>query len=392
MVRYDVVKALLLTREYPPHVYGGAGVVVDELSRALARRMAVEVRCFGRPDAPPGVDARGYEPPARPAGGPRPPYMGALDALSVGLAMAADPVDADVANAHTWYAALAGHLIRTVHRVPLVVTLHSLEPLRPWKAGQLGTGYGVSSWVERTAVEAAERVIAVSDAMGRDALAHFAIDPERLRVVHNGIDLARYRRTAARDALERRGIREPYALFVGRISEQKGLFHLVEAARGLPDRVELVLCAASPDTSEVEARLAAAVAGAPRVRWIREMVPVDEMVQLYSHAALFVCPSIYEPFGVINLEAMACEAPVVASAVGGILEVVQDGVTGALVPPGDAAALARAMNAVLADPARAREMGRAGRRRAEERFGWDVVAAQTEAVYAEARRAFAPEL
>jgi glycogen synthase len=385
------VKALLLTREYPPHVYGGAGVVVDELSRALARRMAVEVRCFGEPAPPPGIVARGYEPVKRPGGGPRPRYMSALDALSVGLAMAADPVDADVAHAHTWYAALAGHLIRELHRVPLVVTLHSLEPLRPWKADQLGTGYRVSSWVERTAVETAERVIAVSEAMGRDVLAHFAVDPARLRVVHNGIDLSRFRRTEAREALERRGIREPYVLFVGRISEQKGLFHLIEAARGLPGRAEVVLCASAPDTPDVEARLTAAVAREPRVRWIREMVPVPELIQLYSHAALFVCPSIYEPFGVINLEAMACETPVVGSAVGGILEVVQDGITGALVQPGDAGALARAMNAVIGDPARGREMGRAGRRRVEERFGWNAVAERTEAIYAEARHAFDAE-
>src|SRR5262245_42018127 len=203
--------------------------------------MAVEVRCFDRPNAPPGLVARGYEPWGRLSGDRRAPHTAALEALSVALAMAADPVDADVVHAHTWYAALAGHLIRSLHRIPLVVTLHSLEPLRPWKVDQLGTGYHVSSWVERTSVETAERVIAVSESMGRDVLAHFAVDPARLRVVHNGIDLPRYRRTAAREALERRGIREPYALFVGRISEQKGLFPLIEAARALPDPVELVL-------------------------------------------------------------------------------------------------------------------------------------------------------
>jgi len=381
------MKALVLTREYPPHVYGGAGVVVDELTRALGRRMAVEVRCFEVPTPPPGIEARGYEPWARVDGaGAR--HAGALRALSVGLAMAADPADADVVHAHTWYAALGGFLVRTLYRVPLVVTVHSLEPLRPWKAEQLGAGYTVSAWVERLALESADRVIAVSAAMAADVRRHFAVDPARVRVVHNGIDPARFRRTAAREALERRGIRPPYVLFVGRISEQKGIFHLLEAAAGLPAGVELVLCASGPDTPEVAARLDRAVAATPRVRFIREMVPVPELVQLYSHAALFACPSVYEPFGVINLEAMACETPVVASAVGGIPEVVEDGVTGLLVPPGKPAALAEAIGALLADPVRARGLGAAGRRRIEARFGWDAIASRTEDVYREARVQF----
>jgi starch synthase len=381
------MKALVLTREYPPHVYGGAGVVVDELTRALSRRMAVEVRCFDAPAAPPGVDARAYAPGISPSDA-HARHAAALRALSVGLAMAADPVDADVAHAHTWYAALAGFLVRTLYGIPLVVTLHSLEPLRPWKAEQLGAGYAVSSWVERLAVEAADRVIAVSLAMAQDVTHHFAVDAARVRVVHNGIDLQRFRRTAERAALERRGIRPPYVLFVGRISEQKGLFHLLEAADRLPAGVELVLCASAPDTPEVAARLERAVARVPRVRFVREMVPVPELCQLYSHAALFVCPSVYEPFGLINLEAMACETPVVACAVGGIVEVVEDGVTGLLVPPADPVALGEAMAAVLADPARARALGAAGRRRVEKRFGWDAIAARTETVYQEAQDAF----
>jgi glycogen synthase len=390
------VKALFLTREYPPHVYGGAGVVVDELTRALARRMTVEVRCFDEPaPAAPAIAARGYAPWARvSAGAEALPYAPALEALSVGLAMARDPVDADVAHAHTWYAALAGVLVRTLHAIPLVVTVHSLEPLRPWKADQLGPGYRVSSWVERLALETADRVVAVSGAMRDDVLAHFHVEPARVVVVHNGIDLARYRRTAAADALARHGVRPPYVLFVGRISEQKGIFHLLDAAAGLPEGVQLVLCAAAPDTPALAARLRAAVAERPAVHWIDAMVPAADVIQLYSHAALFVCPSVYEPFGVINLEAMACETPVVASAVGGILEVVVPDETGLLVPPARPDELARAMRALLDDPARARAMGTAGRRHVERRFGWDAIADRTIRLYEEAvadfRAAVAP--
>ncbi len=380
------MKALVLTREYPPHIYGGAGVVVEELTRALSRRIALEVRCFGEPEpAPPDVAVRGYRPWERVAGGQDgPQFASVLEAFSVGLAMARDPVQADVAHAHTWYTSLAGLLVRTLYRIPLVVTLHSLEPLRPWKADQLGTGHRLSTWIEKSAVEAADRVIAVSESMREDVLRHFTVDPARVVVVHNGINPDRYRRTAERDALERRGIREPYVLFVGRISDQKGLFHLLEAARALPAAVRVVLCAASPDTPEIEIRLRGAVAGHSRVLWIREMLPASEVIQLYSHAAVFVCPSVYEPFGLINLEAMACEAPVVASGVGGILEVVDDGKTGFLVPPGRPAELARAIRRLLDDPQQARAMGLAGRRRVEAHFSWTSVAERMERVYAEA--------
>jgi glycogen synthase len=274
-------------------------------------------------------------------------------------------------------------LVRSLHAIPLVVTVHSLEPLRPWKADQLGTGYQVSSWVERLALETADRVIAVSRAMRDDVLAHFAVDPARIVVLHNGIDLARYRRTAAAEALGRHGVRPPYVLFVGRISEQKGIFHLLDAA-DLPAGVQLVLCAAAPDTPALAARLREAVAGRPAIRWIDAMVPVDDLVQLYSHAALFVCPSVYEPFGVINLEAMSCETPVVASAVGGILEVVVPDETGLLVPPARPAELARAMRALLADPTRARALGVAARRHVERHFGWDAIAERTARLYDEA--------
>ena len=384
------MKALLLTREYPPHIYGGAGVVVDQLAHALRRRMAVEVRCFGeREPATDGIAVRGYTPWARLRGGPDGPrFAPALETLSIGLAMARDPVDADVAHAHTWYADMGGLWIRTLHRIPLVVTLHSLEPLRPWKADQLGTGYLLSSWIEKAAVEAADRVIAVSTRMREDILAHFGVEPRRVVVVHNGIDPDRFRHTEARDALDRLGVRPPYALFVGRVTDQKGIFHLLEAARALPPGVQLVLCASAPDTPEIEARLRRAVPDHPNVLWIDAMVPVDTVVQLYSHAAVFVCPSVYEPFGLINLEAMACETPVVASAVGGILEVVEDGVTGLLVPPARPDELAAALRRVLENPELGRRLGRAGRRRVEERFSWASVAERTERVYGEAIEEF----
>jgi len=379
------VRVLLLSREYPPHVYGGAGVVVDHLSRALARRAAVEVRCFGdQAVTGPALRVRGYTPWERLAGGPDTAYAPALEALSVGLAMARDPVAADVVHTHTWYVGLGGMLVQAIHDVALVVTLHSLEPLRPWKADQLGTGYAVSTWAERLAVERAERVIAVSEQMRADILTHFQVAPERVVVIHNGVDAEAFRRTEARDVLARHRVREPYVLFVGRISEQKGIFPLLEAARSLPEEVSLVLCASSPDTPELAARLQNAVAGRPHVLWINAMLPVPEVVQLYSHAAVFVCPSIYEPFGLINLEAMACGTPVVASRVGGIPEVVVDGETGWLVPPGDPATLAATLREALSDRARARRMGEAGRRRVEAHFSWDRIAERTLAVYADA--------
>jgi starch synthase len=379
------MKALLVTREYPPHIYGGAGVVADQLSRALARRMGVEVRCFGpREPRTDGITLRGYTPWERLGGKDAPRFVPALETLSIGLAMARDPVDADVVHAHTWYADMGALWISTLHRIPLVVTLHSMEPLRPWKADQLGSGYLVSSWIEKTAVESAHRVIAVSHKMREDILAHFNADPSRVVVIHNGIDPDLFKHTDRREALDRLGVREPYVLFVGRITDQKGIFHLLEAVPQLPAGVQAVLCASAPDTPEIEERLRRAVAGQPNVKWINEMVPVDDVTQLYSHAAVFCCPSVYEPFGLINLEAMACETPVVASAVGGILEVVEDGKTGLLVPPANAEALAAALNRVLGNPALGRSMGQAGRRRVEEHFAWASVAERTEQVYADA--------
>ncbi|MBI1735576.1 MAG: glycogen synthase [Candidatus Rokubacteria bacterium] len=384
------MKALLLTREYPPHIYGGAGVVVDQLSQALARRMAVEVRCFGdRAPRTDGIGVRGYTPWDRlRAGKDGPRFAPALETLSIGLAMARDPVDADVAHAHTWYADMAGVWIRMLHRIPFIVTLHSMEPLRPWKADQLGSGYLVSSWIEKTAVESADRVIAVSAQMREDILQHFQVDPARVVTIHNGIDPDRFKPTDRKDALEKWGVKPPYVLFVGRITDQKGIFHLLEAAPTLPGGVQLVLCASAPDTPEIEQRLKRALPQHPNVKWIDTMVPVEEVVQLYSHAAVFACPSVYEPFGLINLEAMACGTAVVASAVGGILEVVEDGVTGLLVPPARPDDLAGALRKVLDDPERARAMGVAGRRRVEDHFSWASVAERTERVYRDAIEGF----
>jgi len=392
------MRVLMLTREYPPHVYGGAGVVVDHLSRALAGRAAVEVRCFGDNErSEHGLRVRGYPSWERlgerlgerlagspPAGAGDARYAQALEALSTDLLMARDRVDADVVHSHTWYVALAGLLVRTLFDIPLVVTLHSLEPLRPWKEEQLGAGYGLSRWAERAAVECADRVIAVSAQMREDVLAHFSVDAERVRIIHNGVDTVAFRRTERRDALDRHGVRPPYVLFVGRISEQKGIFHLLEAAADLPADTQLVLCASSPDTKELEARLGAAVAQRSGVRWLNAMLPREDVVQLYSHAALFVCPSVYEPFGLINLEAMACGIPVVATSVGGITEVVVHDETGWLVPPADPAALAAAMRALLGQPERAAAFGRAGRRRVEAQFSWERIAERTLEVYREA--------
>ncbi len=395
------MKALLLTNEYPPHVYGGAGMHVAELSRQLRTLISVEVRTFGeqREEAP-GWLVRGYPASAEPHSGDdrlRP----AWEAFARCLAMAADPSDADIVHCHTWYTHLGGLLVQHANSVPLVITVHSLEPLRPWKREQLGGGYDLSSWVERTALESADAVIAVSRGTRDDLLRHFAVEPERVHILHNGIDAEFFAPDPATDALERHGVdpTRPYVLFVGRITRQKGIVHLVRAIGRLDPEIGVVLAAGQPDTpelaAEVEAGVAAAQQGRPNVVWIPDMLSREEIRQLYSHAAIFVCPSVYEPFGITNLEAMACERPVVATAVGGIPEVVVDGETGLLVPvafnpdepmsPADPDQLARdlaaAINALMADPDGRARMGAAGRRRAVEQFSWSSIAAQTVALY-----------
>jgi alpha-maltose-1-phosphate synthase len=395
------VRALILTNEFPPSIYGGAGVHVDELTRHLRPLIELDIRTFGdRVDDEPGWRVHGYPPAHDPAVATE-RLRPMLAALSRDLGMVADPVEADVVHAHTWYTHLAGLLARLAYGIPLVLTVHSLEPLRPWKREQLGGGYDVSSWIERTALESADAVVAVSRETREDVLRLFDIRPERVHVIHNGIDSDFYHPDPGTDALERHGVDPsvPYVLFVGRITRQKGIVHLVRAIRHLDPGIGVVLCAGQPDTPEIGAEMERGVAAAQAERsnvvWIGEMVSREEARQLYSRAAVFCCPSVYEPFGIINLEAAACETPVVASAVGGIPEVVVDGETGLLVPvelrPDDPMSpvdpdrfelnLAGAINALMADVATRDVMGRAARRRAVERFSWARIAEETVDLY-----------
>ncbi|MGW4197681.1 glycogen synthase [Streptomyces sp. NPDC005004] len=374
----------LLTREFPPDVYGGAGVHVEFLARELSRLVDLETHCWGEGRSTGVVRHR-----------PCPALDGANDALrtfSVDLSMTAALEGRDLVHSHTWYANLAGHLAKLLYGVPHVVTAHSLEPLRPWKAEQLGGGYALSGWAERTAIEAADAVIAVSGAMRDDILACYpALDPARVHVIHNGIDTALYRPDTGTEALLRNGVdpERPYVLFVGRITRQKGVPQLLRAVKRIDPGVQVVLCAGAPDTPEIDREfrelyqeVSAERAG---VLWIPQMLPRTDVIQLLTRAAVFVCPSVYEPLGIVNLEAMACGTPVVASRTGGIPEVVDDGRTGLLVDvDGEFETnLARALDAVLADPAAGARMGEAGRLRATTEFGWDAVARRTVALYEE---------
>jgi alpha-maltose-1-phosphate synthase len=385
----------LLTKEYPPEVYGGAGVHVEYLARELRVLLDVRVHCMGEPRNEPGVSA--YSTPADlVAANP------ALRTLGTDLAMAAGCAGSDVVHSHTWYANLAGHVAKMLHGVPHVMTAHSLEPLRPWKAEQLGGGYALSSWVEKTAMEGADAVVAVSAGMRADLLRCYpGVDPGRVHVVHNGIDTEEYQPDLGTNVLEQHGIdpERPSVVFVGRITRQKGLPHLLRAALSLDPAVQLVLCAGAPDTEEILAEVSLLVdalrADRDGVVWIQQMLPKPDVIQILSHATVFACPSVYEPMGIVNLEAMACEVPVVATATGGIPEVVADGETGLLVPieqrddgsgtPLEAARfeadIAARISELVADPKRARTMGEDGRRRAVELFSWATIATRTLDLY-----------
>ena len=371
----------LLTREYPPDVYGGAGVHVEYLARELASLVNLTVHCQGE-DRPGAVAHQAWD---HLAGANQ-----ALQTISADLSMAAAVAAPDLVHSHTWYANLAGHLASLLYGIPHVVTVHSLEPLRPWKAEQLGGGYALSSWCERTAVEAAAAVIAVSDGMRDDVLAAYpAVPAERVRVIRNGIDTAEYSPDPATGVLERYGVdpARPSVVFVGRVTRQKGLPVLLRAAADIDSAAQLVICAGQADTPELESEVSDLArelrAGRDGVVWLSGMLAKREVIQLLSHATVFACPSLYEPLGIVNLEAMACGTAVVGSKVGGIPEVVADGETGLLVPPGDPAALAHAVNELVTDEHRAAEMGRRGRARAEAEFGWASIAAQTAGLYAE---------
>jgi len=371
----------LLTREYPPEVYGGAGVHVEYLARELASLVSLTVHCQGA-DRPAAVAHRPWDHLAA--------ANQALQTISTDLSMTAGVAGADLVHSHTWYANLAGHLAKLLYGIPHVMTVHSLEPLRPWKAEQLGGGYALSSWCERTAVEAADAVIAVSDGMRDDLLAAYpAVNEDRVRVIRNGIDTVQYSPDPATDVLGRYGVDagRPSVIFVGRVTRQKGLPVLLRAAASLDPAAQLVVCAGQADTPELEAEVSELAqqlrADRSGVIWISGMLAKREVIQLLTHATVFVCPSLYEPLGIVNLEAMACATAVVGSRVGGVPEVVADGKTGLLVPPGDPAALARAINALLADPPLAEDMGWMGRARAEAEFSWPGIAAQTAALYAE---------
>ncbi|MEO7934358.1 MAG: glycogen synthase [Chthoniobacterales bacterium] len=401
------MKALLLTNEFPPHIYGGAGVHVDYLSKELAKLLDVEVRCFGEQQSDdPRLTVKGFSLDTTDFTSPA-NLKSVFGAIRRCTDFNTTNIDADVVHCHTWYSHFGGILAKLCYGIPLVVTIHSLEPLRPWKREQLGHGYDFSVWLERTCIEMADAIIAVSEETKRDVLGLFDVDESKIRIIYNGIEPAQYQPATGNEALVRHGIdpTRPYLLFVGRIARQKGIVHLVNAIKYLDPGFQIVLCAGAPDTPEIAAEMQAAVAAAQALRadifWISDMVSKAEAIEFYSHAAVFCCPSIYEPFGIINLEAMACETAVVASAVGGIKEVVVHGETGYLVPleqmtaspfePVDpdrfARDLAAPINELMRDPEKRKKMGQAGRRRALEKFSWSAIAAQTRDLYEELQAA-----
>jgi len=395
------VKVLFLTNEYPPHIYGGAGVHVGELSRELAKTMPVEIRCFGDQQVEQGnLKVTGFELDTRDFTCPE-PLKTAFGAVRRCTDFNTTNIDADIVHCHTWYSHFGGILAKKNYGIPLVITVHSLEPLRPWKREQLRGGYDFSLWIEKTALEMADAIIAVSGETKRDIEQLFAVDPARVHVIHNGIDLKEYRKVTSTAALKHHGIdpNKPYLLFVGRITRQKGIIYLVRAIQYMDPDFQVVLCAGAPDTPEIAKEMKDAVESVTKKRsdvvWIAEMVDRNAVTELYSHATVFCCPSIYEPFGIINLEAMACETAVIASAVGGIKEVVVDGETGFLVPleqmkespfeprhPEEFSRdLAAKINQLMTDPRLREKFGKAGRKRVEKKFSWPAIAQKTKALY-----------
>jgi starch synthase len=392
----------IFTREYPPNVYGGAGVHVDYLSRELAKEIEVEVHCWGPQNFRDGnLHVRGAEPWQEIANGTEGKFKNALEAMSLNLTQVKALTGVDIVHTHTWYASMAGFLAKKLYNIPFVLTTHSLEPLRAWKAEQLGSGYAMSSWMERTAILDADAIIAVSEATREDILrAYPEVKADRIHVIYNGIDLAEYQRTSETKAIKDFGVdpAKPYVMFLGRITRQKGVTHLVDAVRYLPRETQIVLCAGAPDTQEIAAEMRQKVEDArrhhPHIVWIEKMITKREAIELYSHARVFCCPSVYEPFGIINLEAMACHAPVVASATGGIKEVVVEGETGYLIPfdqdpvtsfPADPGKFSRDLAAgikrMLDDPEKCKRFGDAGRLHVEERFSWSAIGQRTVRLY-----------
>lgn len=396
------MKALFITREFPPYVYGGAGVHVEYLSKELAKLMDIDVRCFGDQDETIGNNSvTGYDYGGDQFANANPLLKPVLQTLSANIEMNINEIDADVVHCHTWYSNFAGLLAKLMYGIPLVVTTHSLEPLRPWKREQLGRGYDTSSWIEKTTIEMADAVIAVSQETKEDVLKHFDVDESKVHIVNNGIDLDEYRESSSIKSLLKYGIDpdQPFVLFVGRITRQKGIIHLVNAIKHLDEKIQVVLCAGAPDTEDIAKEMESLIIEAKKTRdniiWIDEMLPKSEVIELYSHATVFCCPSIYEPFGIINIEAMACKTAVVASAVGGIKEVVVHGETGLLVtveqqnvapfepvdPEKFAMDLADSVNQLVANEDLRNKMEINGRQRVEDKFSWTEIAKEIKNIY-----------